>query len=60
MDEKILYQHQIEQVRQRRNEHFVDFLHIYSDLLKSAREYGFDGEDSYRVVEAFLQMDSTE
>lgn len=39
---------------------FLTFLDRYSTLLKLARENNFSGEDCYRVVEAFLRMDSTE
>ena len=60
MDDKTLYNQQVERLRQKEAECFLTFLDRYSTLLKLARENNFSGEDCYRVVEAFLRMDSTE
>lgn len=60
MDDKTLYNQQVERLRQKEAECFLTFLDRYSTLLKLARENNFSGEDFYRVVEAFLRMDSTE
>lgn len=60
MDDKTLYNQQVERLRQKEAEYFLTFLDRYSTLLKLARENNFSGEDCYRVVEAFLRMDSTE
>ena len=58
MDDKTLYNQQVERLRQKEAECFLTFLDRYSTLLKLARENNFSGEDCYRVVEAFLRMDS--
>lgn len=61
MDDKALYNQQVERLRQKEAECFLTFLDRYSTLLKLARENNFSGEGCYRVVEAFLlRMDSTE
>ena len=60
MDDKTLYNQQVERLRQKEAECFLTFLDRYSTLLKLARENNVSGEDCYRVVEAFLRMDSTE
>lgn len=60
MDDKTLYNQQVERLRQKEAACFLTFLDRYSTLLKLARENNFSGDDCYRVVEAFLRMDSTE